>query len=313
MDIVTYAAAKAAGAKAARQFDAADSGKAMVVGADGVIVAETIAAGEVVIDDTLAIEGAAADAAAVGAKAELLDDAVEYFDGKINLERRYIKYYPDYKTELEASGGTSSGASIGVVRYRSRVLLNYVGGSTYAKRVRITGDISRTSGNNTYKDWVGQLQLVEGRVYGVTVRRISGTAVDTDDNDYSVGVSVYESQGSSTITTEIVRTADEATFKFTAPAGKINIAIYLRGEVVVTNFLCSVELYEWYSQDHLFAASHTTAKSNISQGEYFCYNGTTLCRATAAIASGEACVIGTNCQEVGLETVLNLLTAAVSS
>ena len=62
MDIVTYAAAK----KAARQFDAADAGKVAVVGADGVIVPETVAAGEVVIDDTLAIEGAAADSAAAG-------------------------------------------------------------------------------------------------------------------------------------------------------------------------------------------------------------------------------------------------------
>lgn len=63
MDIVTLAAAK----KAARSFGSAAAGKAAVVGADGVLTPETIAAGEVVIDDTLAIEGAAADAAATGA------------------------------------------------------------------------------------------------------------------------------------------------------------------------------------------------------------------------------------------------------
>lgn len=63
MDIVTLAAAK----KAARSFGSAAAGKVAVVGADGVLTPETIAAGEVVIDDTLAIEGAAADAAATGA------------------------------------------------------------------------------------------------------------------------------------------------------------------------------------------------------------------------------------------------------
>ena len=63
MDIVTFAAAK----KAARSFGSAAAGKVAVVGADGVLTPETIAAGEVVIDDTLAIEGAAADAAATGA------------------------------------------------------------------------------------------------------------------------------------------------------------------------------------------------------------------------------------------------------
>ena len=63
MDIVTLAAAK----KAARSFGSAAAGKVAVVGADGVLPPETIAAGEVVIDDTLAIEGAAADAAATGA------------------------------------------------------------------------------------------------------------------------------------------------------------------------------------------------------------------------------------------------------
>ncbi len=75
MDLVTYVLAR----KAARTFDAGDSGKALVVGADGVAAPAAIAAGEIVIDTTLAIQGAAADAAATGA-------AIALASGQVTVE-----------------------------------------------------------------------------------------------------------------------------------------------------------------------------------------------------------------------------------
>lgn len=73
MDIVTLAAAK----RAARMFGTDKAGKAAVVGADGMLIAQEIAAGEIVIDDTLAIEGAAADAAAAGTAVSTVTHALE--------------------------------------------------------------------------------------------------------------------------------------------------------------------------------------------------------------------------------------------
>lgn len=55
---------------------AADAGKVLVVGNDGSISAETIS-GETVIDSTLAIQGAAADAKATGDAIALVNESLQ--------------------------------------------------------------------------------------------------------------------------------------------------------------------------------------------------------------------------------------------
>lgn len=249
------------------------------------------------------------------------NDAVPYLDEKINTTQNWIDYgYGSVREVLEASGDASTAGHTGVDRYRTRVKLNETGGGTTSgtRRIKITGTLERSYASTAPSSWIGELQLVEGRQYAISVRKISGTAT-LNNEPYIVGVAAYISGAGTAISTSTVvkSTPEEEIRTFTAPAEKINIVIVINKEAVLTNFVVDVQLYEIYGYEltgkTLFGISGTTAQSNIAQGEYFAYGESTICQATAAIASGEAFVIGTNCVKVPLETVLNTLAAAIAA
>lgn len=280
MDIVTLAAAR----KAARTFSADDAGKAMVVGADGVIVAETIAAGEVVIDDTLAIQGAAADAKATGETVNALH---------LGLAPLMLNNLLD---------GTT---------WTSGKYINYDSGNT------VNSDSANAS---AYIDVTGISKIVYTRVYSTSSSIKWGIAFYDESKTYISGQRCARSQPESTYKLYV---AD-------VPAGAKYVRITV-GNQSITNFKPGAIVADAGDLDAMaptrmnaaasdisalkanLGTAHTTAQSNIADGEYFCYNGTTLCQATAAIASGETITIGTNCQVVTLDAVLNALAAAIAA
>lgn len=278
MDIVTYAAAKAAGAKAARQFDAADSGKAMVVGADGVIAPATIAAGEVVIDDTLAIEGAAADSKTAGDRLEAAED--------------------DIGTLLPA---------------------NLLDGTTWTSGKFVaydTGDLSNGSWQaSDYIDVSGISRIVYSRIHTTSSSSKAGIAFYDENKEWKSGIRCV--RNADTFYFE----KDEAAVPEGAKYVRITIGSSIKGRFVydASDYYAKIPARMDAAESDVAAlkanlgTAHTTAQSNIAQGEYFCLNGTTLCQATAAIASGETITVGTNCQIATLDSVLNTLTAAIAA
>ena len=168
-----------------------------------------------------------------------------YFDMKINAYHGLLDYgYGDAVEEYQANTSTeNSGAWVGVKRYKTLVTLNMAQSET-AKRVRLTGPISRVSGNNTYKQWDGQLQLVEGKEYIIHLKHISGLSV-LGENSKLPGIVVYASKGSSSIATALKSNDVEKTAKFVAPAETINIALYFDIGMVFENAVFDITLSEY--------------------------------------------------------------------
>lgn len=173
-----------------------------------------------------------------------VSDSFGYFDGIINDFHHLINYgYEDYREILikDTSNG-NAGAAVGVNRYGTGIILDY-DGTNYYKRVRISGNaISRTS-DTSYRDWTGNLQLTEGKEYRAKIVHRSGTGA-LNGSPYVPTLVVYESKGSSTIATEVSSTETSKEFSFTAPSGPISLAIFIEKASVLTDFACSVYLYE---------------------------------------------------------------------
>ena len=168
----------------------------------------------------------------------------DYFDEKINQIHHLINYgYGSYKETLyqDTSDG-NAGTAVGVERYGTDIKLNYAG-SSYPKRVRISGIINRTSSNTTYKNWVGNLQLTEGKEYRCKIVKKSGTGTFSG-NPYIPSLVVYPSHGASTIATSVYSDEASKEYSFVAPAGAVSFAIYIDSAAVLTDFACSVYLYE---------------------------------------------------------------------
>lgn len=178
------------------------------------------------------------------------DPVSAYFDSKINTLHHLIDYgYTKTPIEYAQSSDLSSGSSVGVKAMLANVTLNYAGtdNTNYAKRVKLTGGISRVSGESTYKNWVGSLQLQSGIEYGVTLQKLSGTAM-REGSIYTPTIVVYETNGSSTIATIQDIDSNQCTVKFIAPSGPVTIAIYIAYNAILTNLTVDVSAYEWASE-----------------------------------------------------------------
>ena len=171
----------------------------------------------------------------------------DYFEQRINDTNGYIQYYlPQYqKHNIIADTSATDGTQVGISKYGTLFKLN-VSNASAVKRVKITGEITRNSGTSTYKSWVGSLQLIEGQAYVAKITKVSGVGKDSSDDDYFPGLHIYESEGSSTIAESA--TYDEAgnkSYKFIAPSGPINIAIYIASGVTLTDFVVDITLSYW--------------------------------------------------------------------
>ena len=166
----------------------------------------------------------------------------DYFNQTINNLHGLVDYGYGNRIEEYAqnTAAPDSGTAVGVKRLGTTIELNYESTSA-PKRVRISGEIARNSGNSTYKSWVGNLQLTQGKEYRYKIQKLSGTGTLNSAN-YIPYLVVYESQGATSIATEV--TADEKSreYSFIAPSGMVSLAIYIDAGATLTDFVCSVTL-----------------------------------------------------------------------
>lgn len=174
---------------------------------------------------------------------ELLKN-ISYFEAKTNVEHNLVNYgYGDTMESLARNPNVDTeGTAVGVDRIGTLVKLNYgYEGATWDKRVRVSGTIERRAGTTTYKSWVGNLQLKQGHLYSFRVKKLSGTCTLNNAPSMPKPV-VYESQGGSSIATIFKEDDTTCEVIFTAPAGMLTLAVFIKAASVLTDCVCNIVL-----------------------------------------------------------------------
>ena len=111
-----------------------------------------------VVDDTMSVSGAAADAAAVGERFDSLDTVVavdENSDGNIEI-RSYLpeQDYLQLDKSLTVEGAAAEGAATGIAISKSSAPYNYLDNSDFRNPVNQRGNTSYTSASYCIDRWV---------------------------------------------------------------------------------------------------------------------------------------------------------------
>lgn len=169
------------------------------------------------------------------------NDTFEYFDSEINYLHGLVNYgYGTEKTVYSQNiSSPDTGAAVGVERRGTSIKLNYNGASDYAKRIRISGEISRLSGNSTYKSWIGNLQLTPGKEYRIRIEKIDGVST-LNGELYIPTLVAYESLGSNSLLNLLDASLTSREYSLIAPSGPITLAIYLNSASVLVDCVLSV-------------------------------------------------------------------------
>ncbi len=162
-------------------------------------------------DPTLSVAGAAADAKATGE----LKSAFDTFVIENDTELGNIPFSPSGSLKAE-SGGVVATYIAGTFSLSGTLTSNRV--------LRLTNTLSFGSSTNA-STWDDGIQLDEGAYYEV-VSTITDGSIAADDDIYAIAASVY-TLGSSTSLGEVKRNGNTCARRFIAPAGKVNIALFL--------------------------------------------------------------------------------------
>lgn len=167
----------------------------------------------------------------------------DYFDATINGLHGFVNYgYGNVREKLQANPGSSGGDAVAISRYGTRIILNYDGPTTNAKRVVISGRLQRYAGSSTYKNVAGNLTLQEGKEYILRLEKLSGTATD-NSSAYMPSVNAYLTGGTA-IANEIYSDDKVREWSFTATSAAIWIGIYITSTADLVDFECNVTLTE---------------------------------------------------------------------
>lgn len=170
------------------------------------------------------------------------NEEFEYFDYKANEALNLVDYgYGSAKTALEENASApGSGSAVGVERLGTFVKLNFAGSGTQ-KRVKVSGDIDRTSGSSSFRNWTGDIRLEEGEKYRFALKKLSGVSTSGGVDD-TPGTVVYLPNGSTSIATIEKETGDEISATFIAPASLVTLALFINGSLVLEDALFDVTL-----------------------------------------------------------------------
>lgn len=190
-----------------------------------------------VLDDSLTIQGAAADAKAAG-------DEIDTNSILVNGLGSLIDYGYDTPYErIEVPGGTWKTA-IGVKRIGPRVILNRSAVGSAQVFIKLSGAVDLYSTNASVDAWTGGVSLISGHKYRAECKLVSGESIlDEDVGQRPPSIQVIK-PGAHTSVGEYTATSTTTTVDFTAESGATyNIALFMgRNKYTFANAVLLVTL-----------------------------------------------------------------------
>ena len=122
----------------------------------------------VTVDSSLTISGSAADAKVTGLE-------IENNNIIINENHSYINYNYNDEYSLPETPGSTYGDAIGVTRCLETVILQGTNNSEYGAKIKLSGEVVRTTLTSVVTGWDTGIQFVSGHKYKLKSRIVSGT------------------------------------------------------------------------------------------------------------------------------------------
>lgn len=182
-----------------------------------------------VIDDTLSIQGAAADAKVTGGRLGALKSDLSSNNNLINEQHSLVNYDYNESCDFEAVPGSQSGTVIGIKRNYNTVILNGTTGISTVI-IRLNSVVTRTISSATVESWTGAIPLKGGHVYKAKLKLLEGVA-----SDNSVSVSVYKSGTRNSVGFYNWSNENEFVRQFTAENANYHVALYVYAEKTFTD------------------------------------------------------------------------------
>lgn len=173
---------------------------------------------------------------------DIIDQQYGVQDGRTNELLGLTDY--GYDTSFSYPPGATTGTN--VYEKRNKTIIQINGNPTGDYHfVKLNNEPARTASPNVLKGWGTPSYFTTGHVYRITLTRLSGTCVNSSDEQIAPVVYAYRQGESSSASTIVIEETDKMVCEFTAEEG-VAYQIVLTRIInrTFTNYICSVVMQD---------------------------------------------------------------------